>query len=718
MSINVRKEYNLLNECRYIRNKDQCVNDTNTGYEVFFSRGLAGWDSYSGLEVSYTEGNFMWCIVQEAECYIGRSEDFEETFEADYFGDFEIDMLIRTDEYMTPDAPDSFTARIEWKMVTDVIGFHSDSYENFTVQADGVWHRYRVNLLEKQRWVGECSNFRFYPTIDGVKNLEVIIRRMAFRSDYNYKCKQPACAGNRGYSHPCPHIGSHARAYSGIRKSSVSVDDNNSRIGVSIDGHAPKYIDLDLSHATDPWTVAQSITMKLNAIGVGGYKFAECKYDPIEQNFSIYSGTKGKSGSVAIYHGGDKDAGEELGFFHSTGQANWRTEAGRDPADGYLPNYYKLPATLLYRLPGSTTTIIDYDPKEPLVEIGRSDVKALPADLIFPEGYTLGLLMIDMFGRCTYDGTINRLHYRGELTSSETDEISKVFLLRPTSDNSFKAIYSVTLDAAHLKKGVYDVPIEWEVRPGDVFGLWQCLPAVHGLEFLEPEKLYKYSWIEKIVPHLSVGNTVDYSANDIRFYGYEGLPIFGFSDKKMLHIGIEAELRYEYGVSHVAVIGEPDSDYLRINLTDLDSTLVTITTEDGKEGPVPAPQADYFLDLSGKASYFYIDFWFPGVIKYVCEMVTYFNDQNNLRGFCWEWYVEPEERVGFTWGAQEPGIETYAPQYGSETGWVRMPPPARVKLDDEKDVSENMYIGWNYVTDDSSRLLSRVYRGRTVRQAL
>ena len=701
MAINVRKEYNILNECKYIRNKDHCIHDTNTGYEALFNRDRAGWNVYSGIEVSHTEGYFLWGIASaDGACSIGREYDMSETFEADYFGDFEVDMLIRVDEDMTPNAPDTFTARIKWKMVTDVATWRTDAIKDFTVQADGLWHRYRVNLLEEQYWVGDCDNFIFYPMIDGLKNVEVLIRRFAFRSDYNYKCKQPACAGNRSYVHPCPHIGAHARAYGDIRRSSVSIDDNNSKIGVSIDGYPAKYIDIDLSHANDPWSVAQAITMKLNAIGIGGYKYAECIYDPIEQVFSIYSGTKGKDGSVAIYHGGEKDAAEELGFFHATGQAAWRAQPGTDPVDGYLPNYYKLPATLLYRLPSSTTTIIDYEPNDPLVEIGRDDLLSLPTETVFPEGYIVGLLMIDVFGRCTYDGTINEVRYRGELASDETDSVSKIFLMRPVSDFSFEAVESVTLESSDLQNGVYARSVSWDVRPGDVFGLWQCLPAIHGVDYLEPEKLYKYSWIERIVPDLKVGDTVGYTPTNLRFYGYESLPVFGQSAQRMLDIGLEAELRYEYGVSHVAVIGEQDTDCLNVNLADLSTTQVTIRTPNTTVGPVPITETDFYIDAEGDDEYFYIDFWFPGVIKNIAQVRTLFEYQHNLRGFCWEFYVEPENRIGYSWGTTYLGVETTAPLLGSEGGWRRMTDPDRVLLDSEKDVSTDLYLGWNYVTDD------------------
>jgi len=34
--LNIDREYNLLNDCRYIRNKDRCIHDTNCGFEAVF----------------------------------------------------------------------------------------------------------------------------------------------------------------------------------------------------------------------------------------------------------------------------------------------------------------------------------------------------------------------------------------------------------------------------------------------------------------------------------------------------------------------------------------------------------------------------------------------------------------------------------------------------------------------------------------------------------
>ena len=89
----------------------------------------------------------------------------------------------------------------------------------------------------------------------------------------------------------------------------------------------------------------------MNTLSFGGYKYALCKYDEVLENFSIYSGTVGRDGSVAIYRPSEKDATVELGFFDQNGNKRWYADGGTNPADGFSPGNYRLPATILYRLP-------------------------------------------------------------------------------------------------------------------------------------------------------------------------------------------------------------------------------------------------------------------------------------------------------------------------------------------------------------------------------
>lgn len=699
-NINVDKEYNLLNECKYIRNMDGCVYDTNVGYEVVFRDGLQGWDNLTGWDGHLAPGYFLWGPLTATSGSLSRSSALT-IFEADFFSDFEVDMLIRYDENIVGQTFETLTAQLQWKLTVDT-DWRDDSIKTFEGYADGVWHRYRINMLEHKNWVGTVENLIFSPVINGAPNIEVLIKRMAFRSDVNYKCSNPACSYSRSYSHPCPAVGTYASAYSTTRKTSVSIDNDHSRVGVSIDNYPVKYIDLDLSHCTDVWTIAQSITMKLNTIGVGGYRFAECHYNEVEDNFRIYSGTRGPSGSVAVYHGGAKDATVSLGFYTDSDTPTYRTTTGEAPADGFSPAYYKLPATLLYRLPAGRSVTIDYDPSSPLTEMGRSDLIGMPVEMLFEESSVIGTIMIDMFGRCSYDGTVDNLRYRGDII----DGYSKIILLRPTSDFSFKVVEIADITSAHNLGGYYyGRPVTWSVRPGDVFGLYMCKAAMHTESGYKarPEQIYKFSWIERREFELEEDLEITFSESDVRFFGYEGLPVYGYSSTKMIDIGIEAELRREYGISQVALLGPADIDTIDIDLMSLDSTLVQVSSAEGSLPMQSATAATYMNEFQDDTESFWIDIWFPGYTKDMYKSKVIFEQSHNVRAFTWEGYIEDEviQEVALAWG-QYYAYPTQARSVGSEKPWMRLPTPTKVILDNVSDKTYDPYLAYNYVTNDST----------------
>jgi hypothetical protein len=695
-NINVDREYNLLNECKYIRNKDRCVHDSNVGFEARFDQGINGFTDTAGMDYFMATGHFLWGVSTDTECYISLAEPLSYTFEADFFSEFEVDLLVSS-------GTSNLTGRVMWKMETDSSWDTTDAAMDFEVEADGIWHRYKVNLLEKPKWVGNCKDIRFYPFIDGEEGIDFIIQRIAFKSDYHYKCNFPPCAYERSYKHPCQGIGTYARAYSTSRRTRVSIDDDNSRIGVSIDGYPAKYIDLDLNHCTDCWSTAQDITLKLNTLSFGGYKYAECVYDPIDQNFSIHTGTRGSGGSVTIYHGGDKDATAELGFTVSgTGARSWRYEAGLDAADGFESAYQKLPSTILYRLPSSNVSTLIYDPKQPLVEIGRSDLKSLPSETVFEESVIEGFLQLDIWGAATYEGYINTLQFKGEIISNK----SKILLLRPTSDTAYKIIYMTSIASSDLKKGqetLYEKAVEWYLRAGDIFGLYMCKPVMHREDNakLKPEMLYKYSWLEMREPNVVVGDTLSFTTSNMKFYGYQSLPVYGYSTKTNPGYGIDAELRYEYGVSHVALVGDTAVDRIEIDLMELDSTQVRMSSTDGAGALQSATDLDLAVNYdSSTTEAFWVEFWFPGNAKTISTIKTYFEDAANLRSFCWEMYITDAVQYGITAWDKDFDYPTEAKQYGTELGWLRIYNPSMVIVDDYLDATGSLYLGANYVTAD------------------
>jgi hypothetical protein len=608
-------------------------------------------------------------------------------------------MLIRCNESVTQHTtPEKLTARLAWKMTSDA-SFNSDSIADFDVYPDAEWHRYKFTLLAYPKWVGNCEDLVLYPFIDGYPNIEIIIQRLAFTSDNHYKCNYAPCAYNRHYKHICQGIGTYAKAFSTTRKRSVTIDDTHCRIGVGLDGYSAKYIDLDLSHCTDCWAIAQEITLKLNTLSYGGYKFAECYYNDVDENFTIYTGTRGRSGSVTIYHGGEKDATVQLGFFSSDTIPTYRTEGGKNPADGFSEGYQKQPATVLYRLPSGEVTTLDFDPQRPMVEIGRSDLLSFPKEKVLDEGQVEGSLLIDVFGGATYHGPINSIWYKGTLTSK-----SKIFLLRPTSDTQYCVIYSSLVSSSDVKSGqesVYELNVEWELKPGDVIGLFMCLPAISTEETAKawPEMYYKFSWVEKFVHNLQVNDLISYSVSDIKFYGYQSLPVYGFSTQKVPGVGIEAELRWEYGVSHVAIKGEVEEDVFEWDLIKSGVSQLRVSSSLGQGELQSAHNADLMLNFNPEeVDTWWIEFWFPGFIHDISKIELTFEESDNIRAFALEGYVEENMRSGMSWDG-EYQISTDAPYLGSEIGWVRLDPPTLTLLNG-LDSSNSIYIAQSYVTND------------------
>jgi hypothetical protein len=697
--LNIDREYNLLNDCRYIRNKDRCIHDTNCGFEAVFSRGDCGFSSNAGADWHWAEGRFLWGTSTASTCYISLEDPLTTPFEADFFTDIELDMLIRCSEGVTQrTTPNTFTARLSWKMISDP-SFNSDSQADFDVYPDGKWHKYKFTLLTYPKWVGNCENLIIYPFIDGYPNVEVIIQRLAFTSDIHYKCKYAPCSYNRHYKHPCQGIGTYAKAYSTLRKRNILIDDNNCRIGVGLDGYPAKYVDLDLSHCTDCWAIAQEITLKLNTLSYGGYKFAECYYSDVDENFTIYTGTRGRAGSVTIYHGGAKDATENLGFFSSPSQVTYRTEGGKNPADGFIEAYQKQPSTLLYRLPSGDVTTIDFDPQKPLVEIGRADLISFPKEKLLDEGNVEGSLFVDIFGGANYHGQIDKVWYKGSLTNR-----SALLLLRPVSDSQFEIEYIINISDASMKSGqesLYEIPVDWDLKPGDLFGLYMCLPAISTEENAKarPEMYYKYSWVEKFISNPTVGSIIDYNVYDIKFHGYQSLPVYGFSSTKVPGIGIEAELRWEYGVSHVAIKGSVEDDVFEWNLINSGVSQVRASSSLG-QGPLQlAHESNLMLEFNpDEVDAWWVEFWFPGYIHDIFKIQLNFEDSENIRAFSLEGYVEENMRAGLRWDGTY-NMSTDAPYLGSAVGWVRLDPPVLTTLNG-LDNSNSLYVAHSYVTND------------------
>lgn len=585
---NYKPDYNLLNEFKYIDTKDGCLYDSNYGYEVRFKNGEYGWNIPINLEGAGSVGPFYHGISTSGMCYITRQFTLDPSFEAEYFWRFELDMLLVPDwEALNAEGITELTSlsgRIGWKTINST-EWESTNHIDFSVEADGVWHRYTtVEFRGKPGWVGNINNLRLYPFYNGSKCIKIFIRRLAFVSPNYYRCTNRSCGYYDNYTHPCPGAGSFANATSKISKNRFNITSDNNRIGIDIDNRGIHYFDLDVVDHLDGHLIAANLSKKISSFGIGGYALSKVRYDETAQTFSIYTGTRGSTGSVLVYPGDINDASISLGFYDIQGKAHYDITKGMDVASRFEERYKRLPASTLYGLVDSEVPVIYYRAEQPVVTIGKPEAITVSNDVNYWEGLANGTVMIDLFGQADYYGAVGYIFYTGHIIVG----ISRVLLLRPQSDGSYLIIGSSILgyidskgpgQVASLTKDRYAAKVEWSLQPGDVFGLFRCAPAV-GKSYLGGsttfnEFEYRGAWIEATEDTPVIGNYITYTTKDIKIYGYETLPVYAQSDSTINDLGIEISLRSEYGIDSITVVGTETMEILSYNLAKMNGVSVT-----------------------------------------------------------------------------------------------------------------------------------------------
>ena len=485
---------------------------------------------------------------------------------------------------------ESLTSKVQWRTTSDT-DWKDDNYIEFTVKADEVWHRYaNIDFRSAYGWVGNICNFRFFPFIDGYPYIKIYIRRMAFVSPNYFKCLEPACRYHNSFSHPCPGKGSFAYAESLIPKAHFPLDDNHKRIGVNFDNRGAYYFDIDVSGNIDGHVIAASITRKLSSFEIGGYLLAECLYDDNAQTFRIYTGTRGSSGSVEVIPGDYHDASALLGFYDDDGNSKYKTIVGYDPEDLFKERFRRIPPLYLYQLINSETPVIHYETDLPLVEIGRREALTISTDVMYYEGLALGLLMIDFLAKANYYGYISKVFMAGKIIYGT----SYCVWLRPKSGKQYevkgisKWLQTTSVNAeqtASLTKNKFIALVDWYLEPGDVLGIYQAAPAIGKTSlggsstFYEEE--YRGAWIEVILndTNLYVGRNITYETSDVKIYGYETLPIYASSEETIHDMGFEIELRSEFGIDSIAVVGQESADIISFNLARMNGINVEVRSK-------------------------------------------------------------------------------------------------------------------------------------------
>lgn len=691
-------KYNLFNDINYVRSKFGCRWDTNAGHEAeFLNHETRQVDKVIGFDLYGFTDYFIYGISLSGSCYIAHSHDITPSWETSAFPLFKIDMLLRYTGNSPKDT--TLTSRLLWQLETDEgNNWNVNAYQDIDVIIDGQWHTYQKDLRTNPTYVGSCRNFTFYPFIDGFSGIEVLIRRIVFGSNTNFRCSSPnGCSYFNLYEHPCPGAGERAYATTAFTKISYTITSDQCKLGVSIDGSDIYYITLPTRTNATGYTIARDITRQLSQVGVGGFLFAECTYEEDRGALKIYSGTIGQ-GSVQIHSSPEFDAAVTLGF------DNYTTFNGNATASNYESRYYRLTPIQVYEMLEAKNSAVNFDPIKPAIEMGVPEVFSIQPMEYWEPCLIPSVIYVDLLSRAEQEGKINNIKINAKLDSSQPT--GKILLLRPVSSSSFKIIYikqfSATDNLASYITTQFQLRVDWNVMPGDCFGYSGFKPAVGSSRSLTSHlDTLPAAHINLLDTNMKENDIIDYDISDQNMEGFECFLTYGYSDAIVRRIGLECVMTKPHNVEAFILGANEVSNDVFINLTSLSGCYTTLSVQkqaDAVYNPCPQP---LFIPNIG-TNYFYLAFNFSRLNNYkIDNIVMEPMSKYNVRSFCWERYVESGYWSFYKWGNPYP-YSTPAKSTGSSFPWIRLDDPYQVIIDNNIDETTNLYLSSNYVTDSLS----------------
>jgi len=282
---------NILKDAISIKSDTSCLYDNTYGFNCVFNENgdFKGWGVYSNIYLYGSWNKVLFGFSKGVSCYIGRTSAIP-PLEADSYYILKITIKITSPENKYKNPPSK--AKIQWLTTTNDTWDDNKSYV-FDIEDSNNWKTYEVNLGESQYWIGDISNMRIYPFIDGYADIQFGIRRISVESNDKYKCLNTQCDYYLKYEHPCPGVGRNSSITSGIPMSSYTttsgVDDD---LIVNIDGYGDEKIHLGTNVNITGHEMAKRIMNRLSLIDIGGYAYADVSYTE-GNRLKITSGQKG-----------------------------------------------------------------------------------------------------------------------------------------------------------------------------------------------------------------------------------------------------------------------------------------------------------------------------------------------------------------------------------------------------------------------------------------
>lgn len=589
--------YNLLKDSFSISNTNLCRYDSIHGFKSDFSKNgnVDGWDVYSNVCIYGAWNDVLFGTSLDRTCYISRSNNII-AIPAEKYYLFKLTMKLTIPEKYEDYAPT--TGKLMWQTTSDPT-WDEDKSLLFELDTTDQWYTYVINAAEAQYWIGDISNFRVFPFIDGKPDIRFTIKSIVVDSINDFKCLNTQCSYHSKFSHPCSGIGTPSSITSGVPKEKFTlVSGVNDDLIVNMDGYGDEKLRLGEFTNLSGKDMAKILVDKISRVGIGQYTYVDVKFDETKGLITIFSGSTVSTGAYITISG---NAAEVLGFVDEYGNDVSKYTYSIEPATGFdYAASRRLKGFEINRLIDSDTEIVAYyhNPNQYVVEAGRADYADSMSDSRGSRSVELAKydeidgnnkLIIDAThpvndsGRITYiavngtkcgdvpgaspSSTLGNWWTGGiesDFGTVSTGFKSKIVLIRPYKNGDAEIIKEVVLEdqipglvytVDHI---TYSVEVDWQVNRGDLIGF------------------YNFNIMCPFSHRNNTPNAVYFTKSDLpegRFslgkpsaYGVVGLAYHARSTRLQENIKLDIDLGQRRNLEEISVFGQEDLTFFEYNV--------------------------------------------------------------------------------------------------------------------------------------------------------
>lgn len=585
---------NYINEDAVISLNNNCIHDSNIGYEADFTVNGEhdDWVYYDGIHTFGVWDNFIFGTLYTTYGVIGRNVIFTPV-DAAYFYTLKIVMKYNPSERgVTQSLPSQ--GKIAWRTSQDTI-WNSDKEKTFTIYPDNKWHTYSINMATEQYWQGDVNDLRIYPAIDGMDGDEFFIRVIELRSIETYQCNNKDCDKYTLYSHSCPWVGSNGYCESGAHDlNSIFNIEEGSELIVNINEYGNEIIRIPEVINGSGYELAGKLTRAISEVDIGGYAEVQVLYS--DNKFKIISGTRNTDSTVEIV---DNDLARYLKFFGSSGNDVSTKESGTLPATGYSPfSSFRAKGFQIYSLLDSNEdTGVIFNPFIYSIEGGRRDWKSSGMGLaskrrdqtgansstIVVKDYAkvnnAGKTIIDFNHPFNASGRIKKIYAACSLdnwddyliSKQETSRIStelsdaRVMIFRPKKDGTLDVVEEIEIpDRSRDGDRIYSVlqetvslDVDIMVNKGDLIGLYNINVYIG--------KTFSGNEVDAEYYQVSGKPTENFDPGKLNGDGSSGLLVYAHSEEKQKRFAFDIDLQRRYNIENVEIKGIAENQYVEYN---------------------------------------------------------------------------------------------------------------------------------------------------------